>query len=207
MDIISNQLQNHKTININKVYRVVDLFSGVGGLSYGFSNNQNFKIILANEFDSTIASAYQLNHPDVIMLNQDIKTITNQVIKKYIKKDIDVIIGGPPCQSYSTLGKRKMDDRSQLFNEYCRILKILKPKIFIFENVKGLLSINKGNLFKTIQNSFKAIGYNLKFKILNSANFGVPQFRERVILVGTLIHNTFIYPMQTHGEIINYCLL
>ena len=126
---------------------VVDLFSGVGGLSYGFYSNDNFEILLANEIDKDAAKAYQLNHPEVVMLNKDIKEITEEELKTKLKgKKIDVIIGGPPCQSYSTLGKRQMDEKANLFKEYCRVLNILKPKIFIFENVKGLLSMQNGKL-------------------------------------------------------------
>jgi len=181
-------------------YTVVDLFAGVGGLSYGFANNDKFEIVMANEYDKDIAKAYTLNHPNVKMLNCDIKLLDEKLIKEYIKVPVDVVVGGPPCQSYSTLGKRQDDDRAHLFEEYCRVLAILKPKLFIFENVTGLLSMQNGKLFKTVQEVFNNIGYNLKFEVLNAADYGVPEIRERVILVGTQKENNFVYPEKTHGK-------
>ena len=111
-----------------------------------------------------------------------------------------MIVGGPPCQSYSTLGKRKLDDRANLFMQYKRILSILKPKAFIFENVVGILSIDNGKLFKNVQVEFEKLGYIIKHRVLNAVDYGVPQLRERVILVGFLGENHFEYPTPTHGE-------
>ena len=113
--------------------KVIDLFAGVGGLSYGFAHNNFFEIIAANEVLEDMAKAYSLNHLKVKMYNKDIKDFN---LKEGI---IDLVIGGPPCQSYSTVGKRLIDDpRGQLFQEYYRVLKELNPKVFLFENVKGL---------------------------------------------------------------------
>lgn len=181
-------------------YTVVDLFAGVGGLSYGFAHNEAFEVLLANEYEKDIAKAYQLNHPNTIMLNCDIKLLTAELIHQHITIPVDIVVGGPPCQSYSTLGKRQNDDRAQLFHEYCRVLKILKPKLFIFENVTGMLSIQRGKLFQIVQQEFEQLGYSLKYKVLNSVNFGVPQVRERIILVGTRTQNNFEYPAPTHGK-------
>lgn len=181
-------------------FNVIDLFAGVGGLSYGFAHNDNFKIVMANEYDSDISKAYTLNHPSVDMVCCDIRDLTETVIKEHTNEArIDLLVGGPPCQSYSTLGKRQMDDRANLFREYCRVLTIVKPRAFIFENVTGLLSMQGGKLFPLIQEEFKKLGYNLKFKVLNAADYGVPQVRERVILVGTVGENSFEYPKPTHG--------
>lgn len=182
-------------------YKIVDLFAGVGGLSYGFSKLKDFEIIMANEIEQNIAKAYSLNHPNVNMINCDISELTKDMIKETIKDNIiDVVVGGPPCQSYSTLGKRQMDDRANLFKQYKRVLNIIKPKAFVFENVTGILSMDKGNLFKNIQKEFEELGYKLKHKILNAVDYGVPQQRERVILVGFLNNNNFEYPSPTHGE-------
>lgn len=169
-------------------------------MSYGFAHNKNFQVVLANEYEKDIAKAYSLNYPNVKVLDCDIKDLSEEVLKKEIPMKVDVVVGGPPCQSYSTLGKRQNDDRAHLFEEYCRILTILKPKIFLFENVTGILSINNGKLFKNIQDCFKNIGYEIKFKVLNAADYGVPEIRERVILVGTKGQHTFIYPKPTHGN-------
>lgn len=182
-------------------YTVVDLFAGVGGLSYGFSRNDRFEIILANEMQKDIAKAYTLNHPAVNMLQGDIKNLSENVLRQTIgNRTVDVVVGGPPCQSYSTLGKRQMDARANLFMEYKRVLCILHPRAFLFENVKGILSMDKGALFEHVRKEFEDIGYSLQYKILNAVDYGVPQLRERVILVGFLGENPFQYPEPTHGE-------
>lgn len=182
-------------------YTVVDLFAGVGGLSYGFSQSDRFEIILANEMLKDIAKAYTLNHPAVNMLQGDIKDLSEDVLRQTIgNRTVDVVVGGPPCQSYSTLGKRQMDARANLFMEYKRVLRILHPRAFLFENVKGILSMDKGILFEHVRKEFEDIGYSLQYKILNAVDYGVPQLRERVILVGFLGENAFQYPEPTHGE-------
>lgn len=181
-------------------YNIVDLFSGVGGLSYGFSKLPQFHILAANEIEKDISIAYSLNHPSVKMLNCDINDLSQDMLSEALcGKTVDIVIGGPPCQSYSTLGKRQMDDRANLFLQYKRVLKILRPRAFVFENVVGILSMDKGNLFRQIQSEFVQLGYDLAYKVLDAVDFGVPQHRERVILVGMQGKNTYIYPTATHG--------
>jgi len=192
---------------MNKKIKVLDLFAGVGGLSYGFAHDNNFEIVASNEILSDMAKAYSLNHPTVKMYNCDIKdfgikNLTNDL--KIKKGDIDLVIGGPPCQAFSTVGKRLIDDpRGRLFQEYYRVLKELEPKVFLFENVKGLLSMQKGELLKTILSLFESLGYKIQYKILNSADYGVPQIRERVIIIGTKLKKNFIYPKKTHSNEVN----
>ena len=182
-------------------YNVVDLFAGVGGLSYGFSKLDDFNILVANEIEKDISKAYSLNHPNVNMINCDINSLTEDKLKEAIgNSKIDLVVGGPPCQSYSTLGKRQMDERANLFMQYKRVLGILKPKAFVFENVTGILSMDGGKLFKKIQEEFESIGYKLKYQVLNAVDYGVPQLRERVILVGFKGENEFEYPKATHGK-------
>lgn len=182
-------------------YNIIDLFAGVGGLSYGFSQMPEFNIIAANEIEKDISIAYSLNHPDVKMINCDINDLTEEALSNALNgKMANIVIGGPPCQSYSTLGKRRMDERANLFMQYKRILQILKPRAFVFENVVGILSMDKGRLFQQIKKEFEELGYDLKYKILNAVDYGVPQQRERVILVGFKGENNFKYPEPTHGE-------
>ncbi len=184
-----------------KKYNIMDLFAGVGGLSYGFSKLPQFNIVAANEIENDISVAYKLNHPDVEMLNCDINTLTKELLEKTLKgRKIDIVVGGPPCQSYSTLGKRQMDDRANLFMQYKRVLNILQPKAFVFENVVGILSMDKGRLFKQIKSEFEELGYKLKYQVLDAVNYGVPQHRERVILVGFKGENNYMYPAPTHGK-------
>lgn len=186
-------------------YKVIDLFAGVGGLSYGFAHDSNFTIIAANEILEPMAKAYALNHPTVKVYNKDIRNfgIKDLANDFNIKTgDIDIIIGGPPCQAYSTVGKRLSDDpRGKLFQEYFRVLKEIKPKIFLFENVKGLLSMQGGALFKEIITLFESLGYHIQWKILNAADYGTPQIRERVIIIGSLWDNNYLYPQPTHRDI------
>ena len=198
--ILDLEEKTDKKQSTQKKLKVVDLFAGVGGLSYGFAHDDNFEVILANEYEKDIAKAYLLNHPGVKVLICDIKDLTEEMLKNEISEQVDIVVGGPPCQSYSTLGKRQNDDRAHLFEEYCRILTILKPKMFLFENVTGILSMNGGKLFNEIQECFKNIGYEVKYKVLNAADYGVPEIRERVILVGTRCKNSFEYPAPTHGN-------
>ncbi len=181
-------------------YNVIDLFAGVGGLSFGFSKLTDFSIVAANEIEKDISIAYSLNHPDVSMINCDINDLTAKRLKEILgSRKIDIVVGGPPCQSYSTLGKRRIDDRANLFMQYKRILLILQPKAFVFENVMGILSMDKGRFFERVKKEFEEIGYILKHQILDAVNYGVPQHRERVILVGFRGDNNFEYPAPTHG--------
>ena len=182
-------------------YKIIDLFAGVGGLSYGFARMPEFQIIAANEIEKDISVAYKMNHPGVRMMNCDIADITEDMLKTALKgQKIDLVIGGPPCQSYSTLGKRQLDDRANLFMQYKRLLQIIQPRAFVFENVTGILSMDKGRLFQQIQKEFEKLEYTLKYQVLNAVNYGVPQHRERVILVGFKGANNYIYPAETHGE-------
>jgi len=184
-----------------KKFKTIDLFAGVGGLSYGFVQDENFEILAANEILINMAKAYELNHPSVKVYCKDIKDFGLEDLKKDFgvkKGDIDLIIGGPPCQAYSTVGKRLIDDpKGKLFQEYFRVLKELDPKIFLFENVKGLISMQKGELLKSIILLFKSLGYKVDYKVLNSADFGAPQIRERVIIIGTKLDAKYMYPEPT----------
>lgn len=185
-----------------KKLKVIDLFSGVGGLSYGFAHDDNFEIVAANEILPNMARAYSLNHPTAKVYAEDIKDFSADKIEKDLgikPSEIDIIVGGPPCQAYSTVGKRLIDDpRGKLFQEYYRVLKEFNPKLFLFENVKGLLSMQDGELLKTIISLFESLGYKVKYKLLNAADYGAPQIRERVIIIGSKLKTEFEYPEPTH---------
>ena len=187
---------------MEKKLKVIDLFCGVGGLSFGFANNNSFEIITANEILPNMAKAYSLNHPAVKVYVEDIKDFNVKKVGKDLNiktNEIDIIIGGPPCQAYSTVGKRLIDDpRAKLFQEYYRVLKEFNPKIFLFENVKGLISMQGGELLETIISLFKSLGYKVHYKLLNAADFGAPQLRERVIIIGSKLKDQFHYPEATH---------
>lgn len=186
------------------VINVIDIFCGAGGLSCGFYKNKNFKILCANDIEKDMIETYQANHKEVPVYKMDIKDFNLNLLAKDLNissLNIDVIIGGPPCQAYSTVGKRLLDDpRGKLFQEFYRLVKECRPKLFLFENVKGILSMNNGTLFQEIINLFSNIGYHIEYKILNACDFGVPQSRERVFIVGTLSSRKFIFPSLTHSE-------
>ena len=172
-----------------KQYYVIDLFAGAGGFSYGFSK-AGFIPAIANEISPVISSTYQCNHPNTLILANDIKSLDKITLEKTIKDKIGkvdnniILIGGPPCQSYSTSGKRKLDDRANLFLEYKRVLGIIKPILFIFENVTGLLSMDNKKLFPRVVEALEEEGYNISHKVLNASDYGVPQDRKRVFVIG-----------------------
>jgi len=180
------------------MFNLIDLFSGVGGLAQGFKETKKFNTLLANDVDEDMCKAFELNFPKTNVICDNIANIT---FKKTVKKKVDVIIGGPPCQAYSTSGKRLLDDkRAYLYHEYYRSLKELRPSIFLYENVRGLLSMNNGKLFIELKKLFSSLGYKISAKVLNAADYGVPQLRQRVIIVGTLGNHKFKYPEPTHNN-------
>lgn len=251
----------------------LELFAGCGGLGYGF-HNQGFQISVCNELEEQIANTYKENFKDTNVIVGDITKddIKNNIYQHFKDKTCDVIIGGPPCVAYSMSGHRNSrDPRGQLFKDYVEMVKTLKPKAFVMENVKGILTIlhdkekltkkeqenadkyylleknkldilaekkrlstkdscdsteiekNKNELKKVnsqlkaleknmldfrmkvidiIKNTFIELGYNVKMKLLNAANYGVPQKRERVIFIGLRndISKEITYPPETHNK-------
>ena len=145
--------QLRRVSNGGQDMRVVDLFSGAGGLTFGFYYNlindqfvkrENVEFVFANEFAPQAVSAFKKNYSDITMRPGDICGIKDEEIEERLGgKEVDVIIGGPPCQSFSTVGQRKYDDRAKLSNQYLRLLEKIKPKMFLFENVKGILSMRE----------------------------------------------------------------
>ena len=166
-----------------KKYNVVDLFCGAGGFSLGLKDTNRFSSILANDNDKDMCKAYSLNFSNTKVLSKCISDINFVDLKR--KDAIDVIIGGPPCQAYSLSGKRlKNDPRAALFLEYYRAIDIIRPNIFVYENVKGLFSYEKGIIYNQLQELFEQIGYELSINFVNAVNYGVPQSRERIFIVG-----------------------
>jgi len=174
--------------------RVLDLFAGVGGMSLGFEQ-AGFDIIAAIEFDKSIAESMKKNHKNTKVFISDIKELDPKDIKKDIG-EIDVIVGGPPCQGFSLKGKRLGldDERNFLFREYIKYVKEFKPKYFIIENVPGIMSSNNGYFVNEIDNAFKKLGYKINYGVLNAADFGVPQNRKRAIFIGTRMDKEILLP-------------
>ena len=173
---------------------VISLFAGAGGMDLGFQK-AGFKIIWANDFDKDSVDTYKKNIGNHIVLD-DIKDIPSSVIPN----NPDVVIGGFPCQGFSINNKkRSMDDeRNHLYKEMLRIIKDKKPKYFVAENVKGILSLEMGGVIKLIVNDFKKIGYDVDYKLLTASDYGVPQNRQRVFIIGNRINKINPYPKITH---------
>lgn len=161
--------------------RVISLFSGCGGLDLGFEK-AGFEIPVANEFDKTIWETFEVNHPNTKLIRGDIR----QVHEEVFPNDIDGIIGGPPCQSWSEAGSLRGidDDRGKLFYEYIRILKDKQPKFFLAENVSGMLSNRHSDAVQNIISFFEECGYNVLVTLVNAKDYGVPQERKRVFYIG-----------------------
>lgn len=172
--------------------KIISLFSGAGGLDQGFER-AGYEVVFANEFDKTIWATYRANFPKTHLETRSIAAIAVSDLPQ-----ADGLIGGPPCQSWSEAGAHRgiEDDRGQLFFEYIRILNHVKPKFFLAENVSGILSSLHRGAFENIVRKFAALGYDVSYKLLNTADYGVPQDRERVIVVGIRkdLGRTFEFP-------------
>lgn len=176
-----------KIFNKTKTKNVLDLFCGAGGLSLGFEW-AGFNIVAANDNFKAACQTYKKNHIKSILIEGDItdKDIKNKLIKATKSKKIDIVIGGPPCQGFSYAGKRMIDDpRNFLYKEFVEIVKKIKPKVFLMENVEGILTSNKGKTFESIVNDFSELGFSIHGKKMYAVQFGVPQKRKRVVIIGT----------------------
>ncbi len=181
----------------------IDLFCGCGGLSYGFEK-AGYNILLGIDNDAKALETFELNHKGSKSICGDITKITYEKdIKPLIgDKTIDVIIGGPPCQGMSLSGPRKFDDpRNKLYLTYIRLVEEIKPKAFVIENVPGLVGLFGGQIKDSIIQKFTDLGYEIQYKILCAADYGVPQNRKRVVFVG-MRKGHFEYP-QTNPKAIS----
>lgn len=163
----------------------IDLFCGAGGFSLGFEM-AGFETILAIDKWKDAINTFNYNRKADLGKNMDIHDFTNEKLKDFIRENKVVgIIGGPPCQGFSMVGTRdEKDERNSLYLEYVRFVEIVKPKFFVLENVKGLLTLKSGFFKEDIVHRFTELGYNVNYKLLRASHFGVPQNRERVFFVG-----------------------
>ncbi|MFX1448054.1 MAG: DNA cytosine methyltransferase [Promethearchaeota archaeon] len=169
----------------------MDLFSGAGGLSYGFEL-ADFKIDLAIELEKNYFESYRYNHPESLTLNEDITKLDCEDMDDiYIKgAKVEGIIGGPPCIGFSTVGNRSLDDpHNMLAFFFIKWVEYFKPKFFVMENVKGILTMGKGKIVEQIKKMYNNIGYDCNVKLLLAAEYGVPQLRERVFFIGSRDNN------------------
>lgn len=180
---------------------IVDLFCGCGGLSLGFEK-AGYDIALAIDLWNDAVNTYNHNHENSVAVCKDIHELDNEMLTKMrLEKNIVGVIGGPPCQGYSTVGTRDVNDpRNHLYLEYCRVVEQLQPKFFVIENVKGLLTLNKGMFKDDIVNRFSKLGYNVTYKLLNASDYGVPQSRQRVFFIG-LKDDVFEFPEEKEFKV------
>lgn len=204
-----------------KKFKVLDLFCGAGGLSLGFQN-AGFEIIAAAESNAIYSKTHKLNFPSSKIYTCDIAASPPEKYAKifnFKKSDIDVIIGGPPCQPFSNIGtpkinslsekgKKSSDTRKYLFEPYLDYVDYFRPSIFLMENVPQLVTKEGGKLFARIISRIEQMGYAPSWTILNSVSYGVPQNRKRLFIVGInssvkRINHTFTFPLPTHGQAID----
>jgi len=185
----------------------VSMFAGCGGLSYGVRAS-GFKIVAASELDEGLRKIYHLNFPETHFLSNDVRDVSAEECKGVLQSDreVDLLVGGPPCQGFSLAGKRdQSDSRNTLFYDYLRIANQLRPKVILMENVRLLTSMKSdegGLVTDLIMEEFESIGYEAGFQYANAKDFGVPQHRDRVIYIAVRrdIGISPSFPSATHGE-------
>lgn len=167
------------------VMNVISLFSGCGGLDLGFEK-AGFNIPVANEFDKSICPTFKANHPNTHLIECDVRDLRKDDINRFVQGEIDGIIGGPPCQSWSEAGALRgiQDSRGQLFFDYIRILKEFQPKFFLAENVSGMLAGRHSKAVQNILYLFENAGYDVSFTLVNAKDYGVAEERKRVFYIG-----------------------
>ncbi|GGD23359.1 DNA cytosine methyltransferase [Hyunsoonleella pacifica] len=189
---------------MSKTLKYIDLFSGAGGFSLGF-DNKGFQNVFSVDIEPSFCETYKHNFPNHNLIQKDICEVTNSELK-YLKEfdDIDVVIGGPPCQGFSiagNIGRQFINDpRNRLFKEFVRVVEVIQPSFFVMENVARLYNHNKGKTRAEIITDFENLGYKVECKILNSADYGVPQVRKRAIFIGSKTKNTIIFPEKEIDE-------
>lgn len=202
----------------------LDLFAGAGGFSLGIENS-GIHVVAAVEFDKKIATTYKYNHQNTKMYNIDIRQVAanfqDALTNKYseqkniedaflsVGKSVDLIFGGPPCQGFSMAGRRIRreksffeDERNLLFLEFLRMVKYLKPKVFIIENVPGMLNYDNGRVKREVEERFSVLGYDVKSRVLSAEKFGVPQKRKRAIFIGNNLglDSETLFPEESNEE-------
>lgn len=176
-----------------KTLKGLDLFSGAGGMSLG-AINAGLDISLALDNDKDAASTFKRNHPETKFICEDIRNVDPQLL---LNNDIDIIFGGPPCQGFSssnTKTRNLNNEKNFLFREFVKFVRIIKPRWFVFENVEGLVTFNKGETVREIEAIFQNLGYKTSSTVLCASDYGVPQQRNRFFMVGNNIGVDFDFP-------------
>jgi DNA (cytosine-5)-methyltransferase 1 len=180
----------------------VELFAGAGGLSLGLEKAK-IKVVLANEIEPDFAKTLSINHPNTKVLCNDIHNIEfEKEVSSLGYGSVDIVSGGPPCQGFSTVGsKNKKDPRNSLFYEFLRAVAVLNPNFVLFENVSGFKRMYQGEAYKCLKNELAVLGFQISSGILEASNYGLPQKRQRTIVLGWKKHlNPVLLPEPSHGE-------
>lgn len=185
---------------------VIDLFCGTGGFSKGFENTGCFDVVFGIDLLPQSIETFKLNHPKAKAVAGDIRQCAPTRVARDLgltRGAVDVVIGGPPCQGFSSLrphrGTGREDPRNSLFESFASYVNDLRPRAFVLENVVGLATFNKGQTIELMQEAFEAAGYDTDWRILNAAHYGVPQKRERLIMLGVQRGGPLRFPVPTHG--------
>ncbi|KZC98729.1 MULTISPECIES: DNA cytosine methyltransferase [Thalassospira] len=181
---------------------VIDLFCGAGGLSEGL-RQAGIRPVAGVDFDKHAVATYRLNHPSVPVIEGDVEKVTGEQLMELAGvREIDLIAGGPSCQGFSTHGKRMQDDpRNFLFKHFVRLVDEVQPKMFLMENVRGMLSYEKGAFRRQIEEAFEEIGYRTDFAQVLAADYGVPQMRHRILFIGTRVDDIKLsFPARSHSS-------
>ena len=206
---MSKREQQNKCIDMNQLIEgkrmpvTIDLFAGAGGITEGF-RQAGYRCIFANDYDEEARHTFTYNHPSIPYLMKDVKALTLYDIESTIGApigEVDVITGGPPCQGFSLAGMRLANDpRNALFKEFVRLTDAIKPKVIFFENVAGIMSMQKGMVLQAILKEFGSLGYKCEYSVVNASSFGVPQARPRFVLLGVRgMDKVVSFPSPTHG--------
>ncbi len=188
--------------------KVFDLFCGTGGFTKGFENSAkaDFDVRFGIDILDSSVETFKLNHQHAVGLSKDIRQVRRHEVEEMtgIKRgELDVLVGGPPCQGFSSIRPFRStnddDPRNSLFEEYASFVNYFRPKVFILENVVGLATHKKGNTLDVMRECFHQIGYDTDWKLLNAAHFGVPQKRERFVMVGVERGAKILFPKPTHS--------
>jgi DNA (cytosine-5)-methyltransferase 1 len=202
LEILESSWQQHLKPKPDNAPTVISLFSGCGGSSLGYSM-AGFRELLAVEWDDNAVETFKLNFPDISVYHGDIAKLSVEEVLQTTELqpgELDILDGSPPCQGFSTAGKRVFeDDRNQLFREYVRLLRGLKPKVFVMENVSGMIKGKMKLIFAEILRELKASGYKVSARLLNAMYFNVPQSRQRLIFIGVR-EDLRIEPSHPKGE-------
>jgi DNA (cytosine-5)-methyltransferase 1 len=192
---------------------VIDLFCGTGGFSQGFlDHSPSFVLKYAIDRDATASATARANHPDVIVETNDIRAVSPESVQSMIRrKRIDVLIGGPPCQGFSSLRPNRSsgedDERNNLFLRFAHFAEAFRPKLVVLENVVGLLTHRDGETLERVVDAFARLKYRVDWRILNAASFGVPQKRERFVMIASRDEGPVVFPEPTHsfaGRVIGF---